>query len=417
MTPVPARQVRDWIESFLTLTEGIPSPEIFRKWTAISILAGALQRRVWVRTAQSILYPNLYTVLVSPPGVGKSQAISRAQDLWSSINSLHVAPNSVTKAALLDCLEGSAVRVTKPDKTFQIFHALNVASSEFGVLVPAHDLDFLSVLNDIYDCPSKFRENRRHRARQLDIDYPLLNILAGTQPAYLASLLPEEAWGMGFTSRLILIYSAQNIRVPLFAETDEFTQKRQEAEQTRQFKALKSDLERMTTLYGQFAWEPEAKKNLEAWANAGLPPIPINSRMQHYNARRVLHMLKLCMVSAIARDDELCITLADVNRARDWLLEAEERMPDVFRDMAGKSDKQVIDDLYQYIWRLTAATRDEKGNLKPIHVTRLIQFLQTRVPSEKVMRIIELCVRSEMLQIAGKDLYLPGLKDTLPSVE
>jgi hypothetical protein len=219
---VSARRCGDWIESFLAFTKDIPSPEILRKWSAISTVAGAMQRRVWVESANGVIYPNLYVLLVAPPGIGKSEAIRRTGDLWRKTENLHVAANSVTSSCFLDILARSTVKSTLPDGSFQLFHGLNVAASEFGVLCPAHDLEFLNTLNDIFDCPDDFSEERRHRAedQQLAIKYPIMNILGGTQPGFLSELLPEQAWSMGFTSRLLMIYSATPVKVSLFGMGD-----------------------------------------------------------------------------------------------------------------------------------------------------------------------------------------------------
>jgi Protein of unknown function (DUF3987) len=401
---VPARKCPDWIESFQALTSDIPSPEPFRLWSAISIIAGALQRRAWISTAHSLVYPNLYVLLVSPPGVGKSQAISRAGEFWVAADTIHVAPDSVTRASLIDCLEGASTKAILPDGTFQQYHSLTVPASEFGVLVPAHDLEFLNTLNHIYDNPKYYRENRRSRNKQVDIPFPMLNILGGTQPAYLASLLPEQAWGMGFTSRLIMVYSAEMIRPNLFdlKEYDDKLQKR-----------MGDDLKTIGQLYGKFAFDPDAQRHVEEWAGAGLPPIPTHGRLQNYNSRRLLHFLKLCMVSSVSHSNDLRITMEDLSRAKDWLLDAEYKMPDIFRDMAGKSDKQVMDDLHDFMWRMYA--RDKK----PIHISRIVGFLGGKVPADKVMRVVDLCERSEVIQrdAGTTDLYRPCAHDHLPGVD
>ena len=62
----------DFVEQFLKYTEERPSPEIFRKWSAITTLSGALEKRVWTLTKAGPQFANLYTMLVAPPGVGKS---------------------------------------------------------------------------------------------------------------------------------------------------------------------------------------------------------------------------------------------------------------------------------------------------------------------------------------------------------
>jgi len=271
-------------------------------------------------------------------------------------------------------------------------------------LVPSHDLEFLNTLNHIFDGPRKYRENRRSRSKQVDIEYPMLNILGGTQPAYLSSLLPEEAWGMGFTSRLIMVYSAESVPVELFDLKEH---------DTKLAEKLQLDLDAMGSLFGRVEWDPEVKAQTSAWAAAGLPPIPTHSRLQNYNARRLLHFLKLCTISSVSRSSDLLIKEEDFLRAQQWLLEVEDKMPDIFREMNGKSDKQVIDDLHSYLWRLYV--RDKK----PIHISRIVKFLQDKIPAEKVMRVLDLCQRSHTIErVAGtEDMFLPSVRDQLPGVE
>ena len=94
----------DWIDDFMDLTDGLPSPRIFRLWSGITCIAGALERRAWIETAQSNVYPNLFVVLVAPPGVGKTQAVNPVEDFWKDCKKFKVMPNNVTKAALIDAL-------------------------------------------------------------------------------------------------------------------------------------------------------------------------------------------------------------------------------------------------------------------------------------------------------------------------
>lgn len=388
---------KDWLELFLEYTDGIPSPDIFRLWSGIAALAGAMERRVWIETARSKLFPNLYTLLVAPPGVGKSQAISHVTELWYAVKDLRVAPDNVTKPALIDAIQAASRKLVLSETGLVEFHSLLVASSEFGVLVPAHDLEFLNTLNHIYDCPRNYRENRRSMGdNQIDISYPQLNILGGTQPAYLANLLPEEAWGMGFTARVLMVYSSRAITVPLFSSPEP---------RTGLFRDLVSKLQAISKRYGAMNFTDEAKHEIERWANEGCQPVPTHSKLANYSSRRILHALKLSMVAAVSADSA-DIELAHFNRARDWLLAAEATMPDIFREMVGKSDVQVLDELHYYCWQIWIKEK------KAVHQSRLIHFLQHRVPSDKIMRLLDIAVKANILdQLAGTDTYRPRPKD------
>lgn len=389
----------DWVEGFLAFTEGLPTPMPFRLWTAIATVAASLERRCWVETAKKTLYPNLYVLLVGPPGSGKTVSIDEAKDLLREVKGFHLAPSSVTSASLIDAIADAERTIVTPGGLVE-YKSLIVQASEFGVLVPSHDLEFMAVLNDIYDNPRVFSQRRRHQnqGKNREIICPQLNMLAGAQPGFLSSLLPEEAWSMGFTSRLIMIYSSSAPSVELFDEAP-FKNGEQQA--------LRAGLFSMAKLMGRFNWQLEAAEQMSAWAREGMTPVPESPRLQHYNSRRVIYACKLSMIASASRScgTETIIRLADVQRAREWLLHAEALMPDIFRDMVGRSDAQVLQELHFYLWRLWV--KDKKA----IHEARLLAFLSTKAPSEKVFRLLELAERSNLVsREATTKLYTPRPK-------
>src|SRR6516164_1438064 len=74
------RHCRSWIERFIDYTSNLEAPEIWRKWSAISMIAATLEQKVWADTGGN-LYPNLYVFLVGQPGMGKSRSIMAASNL------------------------------------------------------------------------------------------------------------------------------------------------------------------------------------------------------------------------------------------------------------------------------------------------------------------------------------------------
>jgi Protein of unknown function (DUF3987) len=376
--------VTDWIETYVAETEKVPSPEIYRLWSAITAISGALERKVYTTGSAGPIYPNLTTLLVGPPGSGKTNAISPIRKMWSHIHDLHIAPDNVTKAALIDSLSRSVRTVINGAASAYVFSAMAVPCSEFGVFFTHHDLEFLSVLNHIYDCPDTYREERRSSG-VVEINKPYLTILAGTQPDFLQSFLPDEAWGMGFTSRLILIYAPANP-----SQTDLFSGV------TIQSNGLTSRLSEIFAYKGEIRWSKEAIDELNAWNRAGCPPTPQHSRLLHYNSRRGLHTLKLAMISSASKSGNLIVTVDDVERAKDWLLAAEVHMPDVFRAMGAKSDGQVIDDLHYFMWRQYSALAI--GSRKPIPQGDIYRYLKDRVTSERIPRIIEAAERMGVIR-------------------
>ena len=136
-------------------TDGIPSPKDFRLWSAITAIGGALERRVFCTTSQGPVYANLYIMLVAPPGIGKSEAIKRAERLWSKTSKLHIAPTSVTSASIIDALL-EAHRVIPTKDGLIEYNTLLIACDEFGVFMPQYESDFMSKLTKLYDNPNVY---------------------------------------------------------------------------------------------------------------------------------------------------------------------------------------------------------------------------------------------------------------------
>lgn len=399
----------DLITDFMSLTEGAVSPHLFRLWSGISLVAGALERRVWAQVGDFLTYPNLYVVLVAPPGVGK-QIIEVTQDLWTSTvepgtttsPAFHPAPDSVTKASLLDVLSESKRSFLPSKGPLVVYHSLLVAAEEFGVLLPDYDQEFIANLNKIFNNPLNYRERRRTSVvKKLDIDMPQLNILAGATPSYFVGTFPEEAWSTGFARRIIMVYSSETPFKELFEESPGRATHRAN---------LLDRLSYLAGLYGQILWREEAAARLAEWHRAGNgkggPPVPTHSKLEHYSRSRTMHAIKLAMVSAVSRTGELVIDLLDVDRAIGWLVEAEALMPDIFRAMTGKSDVQILEELHYFVQQQWMRNRQ-----KAVTGESIRRFLSARIPHDKIESLIGVAHRANIVaRVEGADLWLPRPK-------
>lgn len=338
-----------------------------------------MERKAWTTGSAGPIYPNLFTVLVGPPASGKTNAIKPIRELWARTVGLNLAPDNVTKAALIDALARALRTIINGSTDAYIFSALAVPCPEFGVFFTHHDLEFLSVLNHIYDAPSSYREERR-TAGIIEVNKPYLTILAGTQPDFLNSFLPDEAWGMGFTSRLLMIYANGAPAADLFSTI------------TVQSSTLLGQLTNIFQIKGEFTWAKNAIDEINAWNRHGCPPAPTHNKLLHYNGRRALHTIKLAMISSASRSSDMRVTIDDFERARDWLLQAETTMPDIFRAMGQRSDNQVISDMHFYLYRKWSSVALE--GRKPLVTADIYQFLESRVPSDKIKTLIEVATIS-----------------------
>jgi len=373
-----------WLDDFLDYTDGLPSPTLWRKWAGISAIASVLERRVWITTRIGRFYPNMYIVLVGPPGAGKSILTNIVSDVTNDIEDFHKAPSNVSGASMLDALDEARRRIVRLGLLSAVieYNALCVLSNELGSFIPAWDAVLINALTDIYDGKT-YIERKRGRKTPLEIKNPCLNILGATTPGWLSSQLPPGAWDQGFTSRTLFIYSGDVHLVSVFGDAKLSGSK---------FVKVSDALRTMTDLYGEYSFEEAAAAALDAWHMAGGPPAPDHPKLLHYLSRRTSHLLKLCMVVAAATRKELIITLDDFQTALSLLLEAETFMPEIFLAMTSGGDSDIHNEAWHFVYKLYM-----KKNM-PVPQASLIAFLRQRTPSHSVMKMYELMIHSRMIK-------------------
>lgn len=337
------------------------------------------------------VYGNLFVLLVSPPGVGKTEAIQLTEDLWRSVPRLQVAPDDVTPASFKDALAAAAQVFMAPDREILNYASLLIAADELGVFLPQYELHFMSILSKMWDNRRYFKETRRGRKEEpIIIDNPQITLLSGSQPAYIQSFLPAEAWGQGYMSRTIMVFDGTAVKVKLFG-TKSFPDTR----------PLREDLKRIAELYGEMQWTPDAAEAIEAWHSAGCPPEPSHAKLKHYNTRRILYGLKLSMISSISRSDDLIISLEDVQRAQNWLVEAETTTGDIFKSMEGKSDAEVVNQVHFWM------TQEVEAKGKPIHISRLYLYMKELTPTWNVENVIKYMTQAKLIKQHSPDTWMP----------
>jgi hypothetical protein len=366
------------------------APEVFRKWAGIGILASVLERKVWNQTNKGILFPNLYTVLVGPPGTGKSLLMSFSERILRELQDICIAPSSVTAASLIDTLQLATRKVLRP-YYFQ-FNSLQVISSEFQNFLVSYEAQFMGVLTKLYDCELYEERRRTGKVQHIRIDNTQLSILAGTTPSYLSDLLPEGAWDQGFTSRTLFIFAN-----PLSGVADIFGEETDFAYNQQIYEDLVIDLRGVLNLVGQAVWTPEAKRAIQDWRNDGAPPVPEHNRLAHYNTRRTTMALKLSLIASVARTNELRVYPEDFHTARAWLLDAEARMPEIFRQMTATAESRSMEDARFHVKEMMKKLNG------PVPEHFLLGFLRNRIQAQHLAKVIEVMVKSRMLKAEYKN--------------
>lgn len=388
----------DWINDFVASTAHRRSPDSFRLWAGITTISAILERRVWTETDVDRLYPNLYVLLGGLPGSGKTTMISFSKRLLSTVPGVHFGPDEPSREVFWDKVEGSAKQAIN-GMGVAMYSAMYVPAGEWGDFMSKYDTAFASNLSTIYDNPDNFDMPRR-TSKNTFLEAPTLNILGGVTPAALGDIIPESAWGQGFTSRVIFVYGVRpEYHREMFRKVG----------QKHNFGTLEARLLVYYNEYhGEIEWEPEAQEAFGHWYNdEKMAPVPTYARLFNYTARRDTQVTKLSMISAVSAGRFPYVTLADFIRGRTWLLEAEKTMPDIFRAMSQKSDEQIIQDLYNWMYgKYMGMDRDKRVAIKEQELWR---FMENKAASDKIPKIIQAAERMGYIRRGpGFGTWVPG---------
>lgn len=375
--PDNKRNLPDWLDGFMLLTEESEPPILFRKWAAIATVASALQRKVRVDIGISLcFYPNFYIVLVGPSATGKGTAMKYAYDIIEQVPSIRLSAQATSLQALIRRMKETNLTDIDMETGDQIYHSsLTVFSNEFTVFLGYHNRELIAALCDWYDCQNKWVYDTIKHGKQMIVGV-WTNILAGTTPDSIQESLPSAAIGAGLTSRIIFVNEEKRGKLVIFPST---TQKEIDLQQH-----LIHDLEQIALLSGSFHFTQDAMSFYSNWCHeAELNPPFQDKKFDGYCGRRRKHLLSLAMVCSASRSDSLVLKEDDLERSAQLLEEVENRMGLVFRGM-GKSDiSALINDSIVFIensltdqipiWQFS---RHFEGNMDKLSMDRVLTTLE-----------------------------------------
>lgn len=377
------RKCQSWIESFTEYSSNLESAAIFRKWAAINVIGAVMEQKVHIWT-NGPLYPNLYVFLVGHPGVGKTRTIMAARQFVSDLADFHIAPTSMTMAALVDCLVEAKRSVMSDAMVPFDFHSLSIFADELGAFMHNFDPELIGGLTTFYDVVVPYGQHRRGKDIRIKIKNPQLSILSGTTPSNLMKFMPEGAWDQGLTSRIIMVFSDERIIGDIFAVRDRTLPR-----------DMLSDIAKIHALQGAFVVTEDFKVAINQWREKGQPPTPNHPKLLHYNSRRLAHLFKLCMISSADKGDSLILTMEDFHRAMGWLLEAEMLMPEIFKAGAIHADAKAMDEIYHFLL--------VGGGDKGLGEHQVMNFAKERLPIYSCHNAIKVLEGSGLIKSIGVD--------------
>jgi len=359
-----------FFDDYKTYTEPLEVPEIFHLWCAVSTLAAAAQRKVWLDMGLFKLAPNFYIVLNAPPGrCGKSTAMNLVRDILSDIPTVKIKSDSITKEKIYQAMEaGSQVAQLGPTKSLT-HSSLTIFANEMSLLIKKGDRDFVSALNSLFDTMSMFRHSIKTGAENF-IFNPFLNILGGTTPDWIVTNIQEDLLEGGLSARALIVHQSVPKSPNPFPETTPAGVKALER--------IKTTLEDIAGIVGQVSMTSAAKEHYASWYNSYYAKPERDPKMQGYHARKRVHLLKLAILCALSERRAITITPSDLMMA-EALLQITE--PCIRESLAGVG-RNVLSPISREI--LSYILRVEKTDLR-----KLVEVFWHKCDVEELNKILE----------------------------
>lgn len=357
-----ARHFKNWIKAYLAFNQDSESPDDFHFWTAVSTVAGALRRRVWLDMRKFQWTPNFYIILVGPPGIAtKSTSTRTGMRLLESVPNIHFGPPSITWQKLADSLSEAIehMKITNGAgvEEFIPMSCITVPVSELGTFLKIDDTALLDVLVDLWDGQLTRWGHATKTSGTVDIRNPWLNIIACTTPAWLKANFPDHLIGAGLTSRIVFVFG--DTKRSLIPYPDEVIT---DADYHRVENYLKADLCQIAMLQGEYKLSSEARKWGHDWYNKHWtqvrPLYMASDRYGGYHARKQTHIHKLALVLAASRNDRLVIEKEYLEEADALLESSEKHMIKVFESIGMVPEARHVGELEAYVKAHTFLTSD-----------------------------------------------------------
>lgn len=288
------------LENYLNSNSGNECPVQYHRWAFLSAVASCIGRRIYVKFGHKPIFPTMYVVLVGLPASRKSTAIDIVETLLRTsgydtfaftktsrekfLMDLNEGFSGRTDTGELDVAKALTENIPETSRCKECF----ICADELLDFLGMHNFNFLSTLTTLWDNKEYYPERLKNSV-SVNIPKPTVNLLGGFTPQNLSLAIPPEMIGQGATSRFIFVHAPKpDKRITFPKDMDKETKNR-----TLEF------FDKMMQMEGECKVTPEAEGLLdEIYQNFEELP---DSRLHHYCSRRLIHLLKLCIVLATMR--------------------------------------------------------------------------------------------------------------------
>lgn len=288
--PTELERSRNLIKLFCHLPGESEIPEKFLLWCGIAMVGATLSDKVWIKRGYKKMYPNLYTMLVGPSGVGKGESTGLLLKILHEVPEIDKFNGIVTGPYLVEYMNSGSrengVTFMKHNKLFLIQPELTLGINRGEVAV-----NFLTLLTEIYGGGHQSIKKGTITGGGIALEDVCLNWLSGTNESWLKDSLTIDMVQGGAFARMIpvVLYGYEDKRIPEPIAAWDFTPIS---------KHITERLRELRNLSGELYLSQEAQSTFNKWYMERSSPI--NHLMYPSWKRQPEVVLKVGMILALA---------------------------------------------------------------------------------------------------------------------
>jgi len=336
------RLKKSWIDEYTGyIAPASEAPPNYLFWSAATAISACLKRSVWVDRKSWKLYPNMYTVLVGRPGIGKGSAINPVTNIVKEAGCANLVGDRITIEFLLEKLSKGFPAISSNGNGQVHFgkdSSCLISAAELQVFATASQFT-LPIMADLWDCREHPFDYGTKTQGKFIIDKPTVSMLGGSTTEWLVQSIPHSAVGGGFTRRVNFVYAkARDKHLPwptVSAGTI--------------VQDLVEDLRALSQLKGEMKFAKDAESVFEQIYNTSDADDFDDEATAAYKSSMWAHSTKLAMVLSAAERDDRVITKNHITIAVAAVKEVVKDIGMVFRSVGESTLVHAVDKVLQFI--------------------------------------------------------------------